>query len=267
MPLRRDEALVLARYPFRERDLVVVLLGRASGQLRAVARRARSLRSPLATATEPLAHVRVSFFERAGSELATLDEAVMVRSAFDLAARPSAWAAGQVVAELALVYCPPGQRAEPAFRLVERCVSCLLGGHDPAAVAWYAELWFLRLGGVFPEIDRCGVCGAHLPAGARLFDPAEKRFTCAAHRPAAAVRLSAAGVDWVRTASRRPLERVGHAPPEDVGGWLVALREGFTERPIRSWSYLTRLLDEGAAAARDEGTAGATPAPPCDRRR
>ncbi len=243
MPVRRDEGYVLARYPFRERDFVVVLLTRAAGQVRLVARRARATRSASASATEPLAHVRITYFERSSSELATLDEARVVRSAFKLAAAPAAWAAGQVVAELALLYCPPGQRVEPSFRLVERCVARLLEGHDPAAVAWYAELWFLRLAGVFPELDRCGACGAALPAGARTFDPAEKRFACAEHRPArAAVRISASGVRWLQAASRLPLEQVAQRAPEDAGGWLVGLREGFTEREVKSWRYLRHLL-------------------------
>jgi len=243
MPSRRDEGIVLARYPFRERDLVVVLLTRASGQIRVVARRARTPRSSWVSATEALAHVRLSYFERAGSELATLDEARLIRSAFALASDPPAWAAGQVVAELALLYCPPGQRVEPSFRLVDRCVDCLLGGHDPASVAWYAELWFLRLAGVFPELDRCGVCGAELPAGQRTFDPSEKRFVCTEHRPArASVRLSAGGVRWLQAASRLPLEKVGGPAPEDVGRWLIALREGFTEREVLSWRYLRHLL-------------------------
>jgi DNA repair protein RecO len=249
MPLRRDEAFVLARYPFRERDFVVVLLGRGAGQLRVVARRVRSLRASHATATEPLAHVRVTYFERAGSELATLDEAEVIRSAFDLASHPSAWAAGQVVAELALVYTQPGQRNEPAFRLVERCVTCLLDGHDPAAVAWYAELWFLRLGGVFPELARCGACGGVLPSGPRLFDPVEKRFVCAEHRPAGrATRISAAGVDWLQRASRLPLEQIGEAPPADAAGWLGSLREAFTERDVKSWRYLRLLLKDSGGA-------------------
>ena len=245
MAVRRDEAFVLARYPFRERDLVVVLLTRASGQVRVLARRARSARTSSASATEPLAHIRVTYFERASSEMATLDEASVTRSAFKLATEPEAWAAGQVVAELALLYCPPGQRVEPSFRLVERCVDRLLDGHDPASVAWYAELWFLRLAGVFPELGRCGACGAELPAGPRTFDPAEKRFVCAEHRPArAAVRISAAGVRWLEAASRLQLERITGSAPEDAGGWLVALREGFTEREVKSWRYLRHLLSK-----------------------
>ncbi len=246
MPIRRDEGFVLVRYPFRERDFVVVLLTRRSGQVRVVARRARSLRASRASATEPLAHIRVSYFERPRSEMGTLDEAEVVRSAFPLAADPPGWAAGQVVAELALLYCPPGQRAEPAYRLVDRCIACLLDGRDPATVAWYAELWFLRLAGVFPELDRCGECGAELGAGPRAYDPVEKRFVCADHRPARSVtRISAAGVRWLQSASRLPLERMTEPAPADAGGWLISLREGFTEREVKSWSYLRHLLAGG----------------------
>jgi DNA repair protein RecO len=244
MPTRHDEAFVLARYPFRERDLVVVLLTRGSGQVRIVARRSRSLRSSTATAMEPLAHILVTYFERAGAELATLDEAELVRSAFPLAENPPAWAAGQVVAELALLYCPPGQRAEAAFRLVDRCVACLLDRHEAASVAHYAELWFLKLGGVFPELDRCGVCGAALQGGPRIYDPAEKRFTCAEHRPARAVKISAAGARWLDLASRLPLEQVTEPAPEDAAGWLFGLREHFTDRQVKSWRYLHHLLNE-----------------------
>jgi DNA repair protein RecO len=243
MPTRHDEAFVLARYPFRERDLVVVLLTRGSGQVRIVARRSRTLRSTTATAMEPLAHILVTYFERAGAELATLDEAELVRSAFPLAEDPPAWAAGQVVAELALLYCPPGQRAEAAFRLVDRCVACLLDRHEAASVAHYAELWFLKLGGVFPELDRCGVCGAALPVGPRIYDAAEKRFTCEDHRPARAVRISAEGARWLDRASRLPLEQVTEPAPEDAAGWLFGLREHFTDRQLKSWSYLRHLLN------------------------
>ena len=237
----------MTRYPFRERDLVVVLLTRGSGQVRIVARRARTLRSSQATAMEPLAHVRVTYFERAGAELATLDEADVVRSAFPLAENPPAWAAAQVVAELALLYCPPGQRVEPAFRLVDRCVSCLLDGHDPASVAHYAELWFLKLAGVFPELDRCGVCGVDLPAGPRVFDPAEKHFTCPEHRPSgSAVKISTAGARWLQRASHLALEQLTEPAPEEAAGWLFWLREQFTDRQLQSWRYLRLLLEDRA---------------------
>jgi len=84
-----------------------------------------------AGALEPLAHIKVSYFERPHSELATLDEVALVRSSFPLAGSPEAWAAAQVIAELALAFCPPGERAEDPFRLVDRCITYLIGGGAP----------------------------------------------------------------------------------------------------------------------------------------
>ena len=243
MPSRSDDAIVLARYPFRERDFVVALLSRESGQVRVVARRVRGARTSGASATEPLAKVRATYFERAGREMATLDEADVIRSAFSLASTPLAWAAGQVVAELALVYCPAGQRNEAAFRLVDLALDRLIAGHEPLAVVHYAELWFLRLSGVFPELDRCGVCGAALPPGPRTYDQIERAFVCAEHHPhGAATRISAAGVAWLANASRESLEVITAAAPDDVAGWLAGLREHFTDRRLQSWRYLEHVV-------------------------
>ena len=255
VPSRTDDALVLARYPFRERDFVVVLLTGGGGQVRVVAHRARSSRASSASATEPLARIRATYFERPGAELATLDDADVVRSAFDLAREPLAWAAGQVLAELAMIFCPPGQRNEAAFRLVDACVECLLARRDPVALVHYGELWFLRLAGVFPELDRCGACGARLPRGDRVYDPTERGFTCADHRPAGrVVRLTAAAADWLRSASHEPPEAVAAPAPADAVDWLIGLREHFTDRRVESWGYLRRLLREDGAARPGRGS-------------
>ena len=262
MPSRTDEAFVLTRYPYRERDLVVVLLARMTGQLRVLARRVRGARVPQATALEPLALVRVGYFERAQRELATLDEAVLVRSAFELAREPLAWAAGQVVAELALVFCPPGQRAEPAFRLVDHCVAALLERRDPPTVAAYAQLWFVKLAGVFPELDTCVACGDALPAGSRAYDAGDGGFLCATHARGRAVeRLPAPAVEWLRRALRGPVAGVGGPAPAAALGWLVALQQRFTEREIVSWRYLLQLTgDRGpGSGVRRKGTGDREP--------
>jgi len=239
MPARSDEAFVLTRYAYRERDLVVVMLTRAAGLLRVMARRARGARAPAAAALEPLSLLRVTYFEKPQRELANLDEAEVVRSAYALAASPPGWAAGQVVAELAMTFCQPGQRAEPAFRLVDHCIEGLLAGGDPLTVAAYAELWFVKLAGVFPELDRCGTCGEPLPAGPQSYDPAEGTLVCAAHRPArGSLRVNEATVEWLRRALRLPVEAVGAAPPPDATAFLAAVRRRFTERDLLSWRYL-----------------------------
>ena len=215
MPSRADEAIVLARYPFRERDLVVTLLTRVGGQVRVLARHVRGARGSRASALEPLATIRVSYFERRGSELATLDEAALVRSAFPLAAAPAAWAAGQVVAELALVFFPPGERLEAPYRLIDRCVGALLAGAPPLAVVAYAELWLMKLSGVLPELDRCGVCGAELPLGEARVRPGRGRVRLRRSPPArrgrAAVRRRVPSGSASRSAGR--WRRSGTRPP------------------------------------------------------
>jgi DNA repair protein RecO (recombination protein O) len=241
VPSRSDEAIVLARYPFRERDLVVTLLTRQGGQVRVLARHVRGARSSRASALEPLAGIRVSYFERRHSELATLDEAELVRSAFALAGSPAGWAAGQVVAELALGFCPPGERLEAPYRLVDRCLGALLAGTPPLAVAGYAELWFLKLSGVLPELDRCGACGEALPPGPRTFDAGEGSFVCGRHPGLRAVeRIGADAEAWLRGALRGPVEAAGE-PPADAASWLIGVVQRFTGKEILSWRYLRKV--------------------------
>jgi DNA repair protein RecO (recombination protein O) len=243
---RSDEAIVLARYPFRERDLVVTLLARRGGQIRALARSVRGARTSRSASLEPLALIRVTYFERAHSELATLDDAAVVRPSFALAESPPAWAAGQVIAELSLTFCPAGERAEEPFRLVDRSIAALLAGAAPLAVVGYAELWLLKLSGVLPELDRCAACGGPLAPGARLFDPGERGFVCALHPPGRSFeRLSVAAAAWLRAGLRSAVEAMAE-PPDDVSSWLIGLVQGFAGKEILSWRYLRLLTKRGS---------------------
>ncbi|HPC83275.1 MAG TPA: DNA repair protein RecO [Thermoanaerobaculaceae bacterium] len=243
MPQHLDDAIVLTRYGFQERDWVVVLLTPRAGQVRLVARRARSLRGGVAQAMEPLALVRISYFEKPGSELGTLREAVLRRSSFALAGRPAAWAAAQVVAELALQYCPPGQAAAEQFRLVDHCLEYLGSGGDAMTTAHYAELWFLRLGGVLPVPDRCGRCERQLPTGPLVADTAERVFVCPDHRPLVALlELPEPAARWLRQALRSRLEALAGPAPPPLPAWLSGLRRQFTERDLASLGYLQSLV-------------------------
>jgi len=243
MKLHTDDAIVLTRYPFRERDLIVVLLTRKTGQMRLVARRVRAGRNPLATALEPFAGLRVSYFQRAGAELATLNEAKLTRSPFPLAADPTRWAAAHVVAEMALICCPPGQALEPSFRLVDHCLTRLAAGLPALVTVHYAELWFLRLSGVLPEIGRCGVCERDLDGEARYLVGSEPAVVCAEHSPSpSGARLSPAAVSWLERAQRQPLGEIARACPDDGAAWMHALLRRFTDRDLVSWPSLVALL-------------------------
>lgn len=242
MTALRDEAVVLARFPLRERDVVVVLLTRRQGIQRALARRARGGRGRLAALLEPLNTCRVSLFRRGQRELATLDDAALVRSAFALASQPVAWAAGQVVAELATLYCPEGERSESPFRLVDHCLGYLLSGGDPRIAVAYAELWFLRLGGVLPDLTRCAACDQPLGGGPWGWDAASKHLLCPSHAASAREFLPIPATAWLTQASRVGVGQVRRPAPSLVVDWLRLLREGFTERPLRSWEFLQQAL-------------------------
>lgn len=235
----RDQAYVLARYPYGERDLVAALLTRRQGQLRGLIRGVRGVRTSRAAAVESLCQVNIEGFQNPGRELATLEDVSLIASSFSLARDPIAWAGGQVVAELALLFCPPGQRSEPSFRLVDRCVQGLIQGVNPVLVAHYAELWFLRLAGVFPDLERCGRCGADLGRSRAWFDGAEGVLVCGVHRKVSDLKtLTLADREWLQRASVLALEQVGRQAPPGAESWLSVLRASFTDRDLRSWKFL-----------------------------
>lgn len=226
---------------------MVVLLTPGSGQVRLVARRARSLRGTIAQAMEPLALVRVSYYQRPGAELATLGEAVLRRSSFALAGRPEAWAAAQVVVELALVHCPPGQPAAEAFRLADHCLEHLSTGGDAATAVHYAELWFLRLGGVLPAPERCGRCERPLGSGPLIYDRTERQLVCEEHRPlGGAEELPEAAARWLRLALRSRLDALGGPAPSPLPAWLEELHRQHSERELATLSFFYSLTDSGS---------------------
>jgi hypothetical protein len=117
-------------------------------------------------------------------------------------------------------------------------------------MAAYAQFWFVKLAGVFPELDTCVACGAALSAGARAYDAGDGGFLCASHARGRTVeRLPATAVEWLRRALRGPVTEVGGAAPAAALGWLVALQQRFTEREIVSWRYLLKLTGD-----REQGT-------------
>lgn len=260
MSAHRDEAIVLSRAPLRERDLLVVLLTRSAGVQRAVARRARGGRGRLGAILEPLNRCRVKLFRPQQRDLASLDDAALVRSGFALVRRPAAWAAGQVLAELATLYCPEGQRSEELFRLVDHCLEFLVQGGNPESAVGYSQLWFLRLTGVLPDLGRCGQCGEPLGQGPWGWEDRTGQLTCSRHAASGAggKLLPVGATAWLQQASRARAEHLSGPPPPAATAWLGALSDEFTERPLRSWEFFRQAL-----AAERAGAPGApTPRPP-----
>lgn len=150
MPTHDDDALILDHHPFKDRHLIVAALTRSHGVIRGVLRSARGGKSPTAGSVQILSEVRLSFFRKPTAELATFQRVDLMNSSFPLARDFRQSAAGAVVAELLLTFCPPDEPAPRRYRLGAAALKALLAGCDPDRVVAYAQFWVLQLGGLMP---------------------------------------------------------------------------------------------------------------------
>ena len=150
MPVFDDDALILDHHPFKDRHLIVAALTRSHGVVRGVLRSARGGKSPTAGSVQILSRVRLSFFRKPTAELATFQRVDLLSSSFPLAQDLRRSAAGAVVAELLLTFCPPDEPAPRRYRLGPAALVDLLSGSDPDRVVAYVQYWVLQLSGLMP---------------------------------------------------------------------------------------------------------------------
>src|SRR5437868_10031054 len=146
----RTEAIILNTFPARERDKLVVFLTPDHGKRKGWAYGARAIRSRFGAALEPLAKVRIGYLEREGDEVVRIESVDLIRSLFPAQQNLVSSIAATYIAELVDTFAQPDDPAELIYRLLDRTTESLLeGASDPAAVVAYAEIWMLRLAGIF----------------------------------------------------------------------------------------------------------------------
>src|ERR1700744_6215448 len=118
MSARVSEAFVLQTWPFREADVVVSFFTRDEGKLRGVARRARRPKSAFGSGLERLSHVRMAYYQKENSELASLNSCELIDSQFDLGADYGCGVALDFFTEAAEHLLPPHEPNEKFFRLI-----------------------------------------------------------------------------------------------------------------------------------------------------
>jgi DNA repair protein RecO len=153
VPIIEDDALILDHHPFRDRHLIVAALTPSTGLVRGVLRSARGGKVPLAGSVQVLSKVRLSFFRKPQSELATIRRVDLLGSSFPLAADFRRSAGAAVVAELLHTFCPLDEPAPRRYRLGVAALDALLGGVDPDLVVAYVQFWVLQLAGLMPPLD------------------------------------------------------------------------------------------------------------------
>ncbi len=158
----RTEAIILQTHPSRERDKLVVFLTPEKGKRKGWAYGARSMRSRFGASLEPLAKVNLVFLEKETEEAVRIESAELIRSAFSAQQELSRSLAATYIAESVDTFVQPDDPSELVYRLLDRAVEALIEGGSVEAIVAYAEIWMLKLGGVFPSIRLCAICQREL---------------------------------------------------------------------------------------------------------
>lgn len=157
MSLYRDRAVVLRTHKLGEADRIVVVLGRSSGKVRAVAKGVRRTGSKFGARLEPGSHVHLQLHQGRGElDIVTQAESVepFRRTREDLSRLGRVASLLEAVEQLA-------QDRQPAPRLFDMLVGGLrtVEERNPPLVAAAFYLKLLAAEGVAPELDLCVGCG------------------------------------------------------------------------------------------------------------
>lgn len=179
MPLREMEAFVLRAMPLGESDRIVTFLTRSAGKVRAVAKGARRSRRRFGSNLEPLSRVRLSWFEREGSDLGRIEAADLLESFYTLQEDPERAAVLACFSEVAESFAPEQQEDEAFFRLLHAVLRAVRGGLDLEVAGRYFEIWTLRLHGVLPSLEACSRCGGDTTRRGSIYVRRESSVACA----------------------------------------------------------------------------------------
>ncbi|HEX8154037.1 MAG TPA: DNA repair protein RecO [Thermoanaerobaculia bacterium] len=245
MKVERTEAIVLHTLPARERDKLVVFLTPEHGKVKGWAYGARGIKSRFGASLEPLAKVRIGFVERENDEVVRIESVDLIRSLFPAQQQLLSSIAATYIAETVDTFAPANDPAELIYRLLDRSTEALLEGKPPLPVVAYAEIWMLRLGGIFPSTRNCHECGGPLGRPLRL-DAKQQGFVCdgCAGRDVDIVSNDAA--DALETIFRVPVsEFASRGIPHDVIFEVRALagtiRRYFLGHELNSFEVLASL--------------------------
>ena len=247
----RTEAIILHTIPARERDKLVVFLTPDHGKLKGWAYGARGIRSRFGASLEPLAKVRIGYVEREAEEIVRIESIDLIRSLFPAQQDLLRSFSATFIAEMIDTFAPANDPAELLYRLLDRTTEALLEGAPAMAVVAYAEIWILRIGGIFPPTRNCFECHEPLDRPLR-FDARAQGFVCAncAGREAYVVPNDVA--DALDAIGRQPVaEFASRGLPLDtlfeVRSLAGTLRRNFLGYELKSFEVLATVIGAGAA--------------------
>ena len=250
-------------YPARERDKMVVFLTPEHGKVKGWAYGARGIKSRFGASLEPLAKVRVGYAEREGDEVVRIESVELIRSLFPAQQNLISSVGATYIAELVDTFAPANDPAELIYRLLDRTTealvddrqSCLSGARGQTGlsvlhVVAYAEVWILRLGGIFPSTRTCAECGGELARPLR-FDERIPGFVCDSCATREAYVVSNDAAEEIEAIARLPVaEYVARNTAAEVlfevRSLAGSIRRHFLGHELKSFEVLAIVI--GGAA-------------------
>jgi DNA repair protein RecO (recombination protein O) len=263
--LTSAEALLLDAFDLQDRDRIVTFLTRERGKVRGVAKGARRKYSRFAGQLQPLAKVKVTWFEKEGRDLVRISGVEPVRPAGRLLGELEDILLASYLAEHLLEFAQENEPAELYYRLLDSTVEALLAGVDRELAARFFEIWMLRLAGIFPSPVECPACGREMDAARGAVLPASGEglvcLDCGGRGFAEAVPGDEGGLGPPPGSLAVPppvmalLERFGHVrlaelarqpPPPDqlaaVEEIAARVRRTFLQHELKSYGVMRRTL-------------------------
>jgi DNA repair protein RecO (recombination protein O) len=242
----RTEAIILHTVPARDRDKMVVFLTPDHGKRKGWAYGARAIRSRFGAALEPLAKVRIGYTEREADEVVRIESVDLIRSLFPAQQTLLSSIAATFIAELVDTFAPANDPAELIYRLLDRTTEALLEGAPALPVVTYAEIWMLRLAGIFPSTRTCAECGVSLVRPLR-FDPPGEGFVCDMHGSRETFVVPNEVSDLLDAIVRLPVAEIAAHPPRletlmELRSLAGTVRRNFLGHELKSFEVLATVM-------------------------
>lgn len=249
LKVARTEAIVLHTHAARERDRIVIFLTPDRGKLKGWAYGARSIRNRFGASLEPLAKVRIGYVEREADEIVRIESVDLVRSLFPAQQNLRSSVAATYIAELVDTFAQAHDPADLIYRLLDRSCEALLEGKPVLPTVTYAEVWMLRLAGIFPSQKSCIECGGETSRPLR-FDARLQGFVCGNCSNRDSFIVSNEAADALDAIQKRPVSEFAlAATPVDalleIRSLAGGVRRNFLGHELKSFEVLASVLGGG----------------------
>lgn len=160
----KTNAIIIGRTDYRDNDRMLALFSPTLGRIDAIARRAKSPKSPLLSASELFCSGEYVLYET--KEHATVVSCQVTDAFYPLREDYERFSHGTLMLEMSRAIVQPGQENERFFlHLIRSLAHLAYGSYPPKSVTTVFMMGLLSLNGYKPIVTRCMQCGKVVDAG------------------------------------------------------------------------------------------------------